>query len=203
VGSYEPGPASDQLDQTHADGCEDQVAILPTLLNTNNWILLALACKTKPETPPLLPEGSVKAMTTNRKAFRKRKWWQSGEHELVDCDKSVEVKISSGHSIPKHLLDDLETLLNSRSAKDDPHNGTDQVAMGFGLVGAGMGQVIGARYGDRLDNQVRGRVPGLSIRDCARSPNNLVRWCPKLSATDLTARAIFERLYLVPGWQCK
>jgi len=32
----------------------------------------------------------------------------------------VEVRISSRHSIPKNLLDDLESLLNSSSAKDVP-----------------------------------------------------------------------------------
>ena len=33
----------------------------------------------------------------------------------------------SKHSIPKNLLDDLESLLNSGSAKDVPHNGTEKV----------------------------------------------------------------------------
>jgi len=40
-------------------------------------------------------------------------------------DRKVEVWISSRHSIPQNLLDDLEALLNSSSAKDAPHNGTE------------------------------------------------------------------------------
>jgi len=39
----------------------------------------------------------------------------------------VEVWISSRHSIPKNLLDDLESLLNYSSAKDAPHNGAEGV----------------------------------------------------------------------------
>ena len=35
--------------------------------------------------------------------------------------------ISSRHSIPKNLLDDLESLLNYSSAKDAPHNGAEGV----------------------------------------------------------------------------
>jgi len=43
------------------------------------------------------------------------------------------------------------------------------------------------------------RVPGLHIRYCAGSSNNLAPRCPKLSAIDVTEKALFERLYLVPG----
>jgi len=46
-------------------------------------------------------------------------------------------------------------------------------------------------------NWTAGRVP--PIRDCVGSPNNLAPGCPKLSAIHVTAKAIFERLYLVPG----
>jgi len=41
------------------------------------------------------------------------------------------------------------------------------------------------------------RVPGLPIGDCAGSSNNLVPRGTKLSAIDVTARAIFECVYLV------
>ena len=34
--------------------------------------------------------------------------------------------------------------------------------------------------------------PGLPVRDCAGSPNNPASRCPKLSAIDVTAKAIFE-----------
>jgi len=43
------------------------------------------------------------------------------------------------------------------------------------------------------------RVLGLPIGDCAGSSNNLVPRGTKLSATDVTAKAFFERLYLVLG----
>ena len=33
---------------------------------------------------------------------------------------------------------------------------------------------------------------GLPVRDCAGSPNNPASKCPKLSATDVTAKTIFE-----------
>jgi len=39
----------------------------------------------------------------------------------------VEVWTSSKHNISKNLLDDLEALLNSSSAKDALHNGTEGV----------------------------------------------------------------------------
>jgi len=39
----------------------------------------------------------------------------------------MEVWISSKHSISIPLLDDLEALLNSSSAEDIPHNGTEGV----------------------------------------------------------------------------
>jgi len=51
----------------------------------------------------------------------------TGEDELAAYDRKVEVWISSRHSIPQNLLDDLEALLNSSSAKDAPHNGTERV----------------------------------------------------------------------------
>jgi len=53
-------------------------------------------------------------------------------------DRKVEVWISSRHSIPQNLLDDLEALLNSSSAKDDPHNGTAGVE-GIYLAGTEAG----------------------------------------------------------------
>ena len=41
------------------------------------------------------------------------------------------------------------------------------------------------------------RVPGLPIRDCAGTCNNRGPMRLKLSALDVIAKAIFERLYLV------
>ena len=46
---------------------------------------------------------------------------------LAAYDRKVEVWVSSRHNIPKNLLDDLESLLNSSSAKDVPHNGAEGV----------------------------------------------------------------------------
>ena len=43
------------------------------------------------------------------------------------------------------------------------------------------------------------RVPGLPVRDCAASPNNLALRCPKPGAIDVKAKAISEHLALVPG----
>jgi len=47
--------------------------------------------------------------------------------------------------------------------------------------------------------QTRSRVPVLPIRDCAGSCNNRGPMRLKLSAIDVTAKAIFERWYLVLG----
>jgi len=66
-------------------------------------------------------------MTTKGKAFRKRQWWLTGNDELAAHDRKVEVWISNKHNKPQNLLDDLESLLNSGSAKDVPHNGTEGV----------------------------------------------------------------------------
>ena len=97
--------------------CKDQATILPTLQSTSNWMVLALAGKSKLGTTPLPVDGSFIAMTTKGKAFRKRQWWPAGHDELAAYDRKVEVWISSRHSIPKKLIDDLEALLNSSSAK--------------------------------------------------------------------------------------
>ena len=51
--------------------CEDQATILPTLQSTNNWIVLALAGKSKLGTIPLPIEGFITAMTTKGKSLRK------------------------------------------------------------------------------------------------------------------------------------
>jgi len=107
--------------------CEDQATILPTLESTNNWIVLALAGKSKLGTIPLPIEGFVTAMTTKGMSLRKRQWWLTGNDELAAYDRTVELWISSKHNIPKNLLDDLESLLNSGLAKDVPHNGTQGV----------------------------------------------------------------------------
>jgi len=107
--------------------CEDQAIILPTLQTTNDWIVLALAGRPSRGAIPLSVNGSVIAMTTQGKSFRKKQWWLKGEDELAAYDRKVEVWISSRHSIPQNLLDDLEALLNSSSAKDAPHNGTEGV----------------------------------------------------------------------------
>jgi len=104
---------------------EDQAIILPTLQTANDWIVLALVGRPRLGAIPLSVYGSVIAMTTKGKSFRKRQWWQTGDDELVAYDRKVEVWISSRHNIPQNPLDDLEALLNSSSAKDAQHNGTD------------------------------------------------------------------------------
>jgi len=106
--------------------CEDQAIILTTLQTTNNWIVLAIAGSPRRGAIPLCVNGSVIAMTTKGESFRKRQWWLKREDELAAYRK-VEMWISSRHSIPQNLLDDLEALLNSNSAKDAPHNGTEGV----------------------------------------------------------------------------
>jgi len=106
---------------------EDQAIILPTLQTTNDWIVLATAGRPRRGAIPLSVNGSVIAITTKGKSFRKRQWWLTGEDELAAYDRKVEVWISSRHNIPQNLLDDLEALLNSSSAKDAPHNGTEGV----------------------------------------------------------------------------
>jgi len=40
---------------------------------------------------------------------------------------------------------------------------------------------------------------GLPIRDCARGCTNRGQWRPMMSAIDVTAKTLFERLYLVLG----
>ena len=107
--------------------CRDQAIILPTLHSTNYWIVLALAGKPKQGTTPLPVDGSITAMTTKGKSFRKGRWWLTGDDDLAAYNRKVEVWVSSRHSIPKNLLDDLESLLNSSSAKDVPHSGAEGV----------------------------------------------------------------------------
>jgi len=51
----------------------------------------------------------------------------------------------------------------------------------------------------RYTSCMRVRVPGLPIRDCAKGCNNCAQMCAQLSATDVTAKTFFERLYLVLG----
>jgi len=43
------------------------------------------------------------------------------------------------------------------------------------------------------------RVPGLPVRDCARDCNHRDQSLPIMSATNVTAKTFFERLYLVLG----
>jgi len=74
--------------------------------------VLALAGKSKIGTTPLPVDGSVIALTTKEKAFRKRQWWLSEDDELAAYDGKVEAWISSRHNIPKKSLDDLESLWN-------------------------------------------------------------------------------------------
>ena len=78
---------------------EDQTIILPTLQTTNDWIVLALAGRHRLGAIPLFINGSVIAMTTKGKSFRKRQWWQTGEDELAAYDRKVEVWISSRQNI--------------------------------------------------------------------------------------------------------
>jgi len=49
----------------------------------------------------------------------------------------------------------------------------------------------------RTEKTVPTRVPGLPVRDSARGCNNRAQMCAQLSAIDVTATALFERLYLV------
>jgi len=46
--------------------------------------------------------------------------------------------------------------------------------------------------------EVLQRVPGLPIRDCTGSSNNLAQMCLKLIAVNMTGKTFFERLCLVP-----
>jgi len=48
-------------------------------------------------------------------------------------------------------------------------------------------------------NKILSRVPGLPIRVSARGCNNRVQMCAQLSAIDVTAKTLFECLYLVLG----
>jgi len=50
-----------------------------------------------------------------------------------------------------------------------------------------------------MEKRVGRRVPGLSIRDCARGCNNCVHTHAQMSAKDVTKKILFERLYLVLG----
>jgi len=84
-------------------------------------------------------------MTTKGKSFRKRQCWLTGKDELAAYDREVEVWISSRHSIPKNLLDDLEALLNSSSAKDVPHNGAEGVE-GIYWEGTETGLTVGIPF---------------------------------------------------------
>jgi len=102
------------------------IIFLPTLQTTKNWIVLALAGRPRRGVIPLSVKGSLIGMTAKGKSFRKRQFWRTVEDELSAYYKG-EVWISSRHSIPQNLLDDLEALLNSSSAKDAPHNGTEGV----------------------------------------------------------------------------
>jgi len=70
---------------------ENQAIILPTLQTTNDWMVLALAGRPRQGAIPLSVNGSVIAMTTKGKSFRKRQWWQTGEDELAAYDRKVEV----------------------------------------------------------------------------------------------------------------
>ena len=56
--------------------------------------------------------------------------------------------------------------------------------------------------GQSAISRILGRpgVPGLPIRDCTGSSNNLVPRIDKVSAIDVTAKASFDRLYLVSCW---
>jgi len=58
--------------------------------------------KTDQETTSLLIEGSNKINATKEKAFRKRKWWQSGDDELAEYDRRVEVWTSQRQPIQRH-----------------------------------------------------------------------------------------------------
>jgi len=102
----------------------DRKALCPKLRDTNNWILLSLAGKESPSSNKAFLEHSTKAMTTNGKSFRKRKWWLLGDDELAKYDRRAEVWVSRRHNIPKELLDNLESELNSDDAKDIPHHET-------------------------------------------------------------------------------
>jgi len=113
------------------------------LRDTNDWILLSLVGKESPSTDEAFARYSAKAMTKKGRAFMKRKWWLPGlgDNELAEYDKKVEVWVSRRHNIPKKLLDDLESQLNSSSAKDIPHNGAEDIegrywaGMEAGLMG--------------------------------------------------------------------
>jgi hypothetical protein len=70
---------------TYIEDTEDQATILPSLQSTSNWIVLALAGKSKPGTIPLPVEGFVTVMTTTGKAFRKRQWWHPKITRVFIC----------------------------------------------------------------------------------------------------------------------
>jgi len=63
---------------------------------------LTLAGKRKSGTIPLPLEGSIIALTTRGKAFRKRKLWLLGDDELAEYERKVEVWIISKHNIAKN-----------------------------------------------------------------------------------------------------
>jgi len=54
-------------------------------------------------------------------------------------------------------------------------------------------------FGFRIHTASTRRVPGLTIRNCARIYNNLVQMGAKVSAIGVRAKKIFEPLYLVSG----
>ena len=86
-------------------------------------------------------------------------------------DRKVEVWISSRHSIPQNLLDDLEALLNSSSAKDAPHNGTEGVE-GVYWAGTDAGLMDILRFPGLIyatdGSQEKGNMGAVELTKCSK-----------------------------------
>jgi len=106
----------------------------------------------------------------------------------------------------------LRLLKNSRGGPAWAHLSKERVVLRQGHIGWGYSSAYasGARvcavgicyrrpFISGPNRTVDPRVPGLSIRDCARGCSNCGHTRPQLSAIDLTEKTFFERLYLVLG----
>jgi len=123
------GSIDDRLIMVNWSGLNDleRTNIVPTLMTTNNWILLTHPLGSVKSITPPFSDGARRILHIKGNASREKRWWKKGTDKLASHGLDTEVWISLNYCTSSAHVFDLEELFKSESLTDLPDMRSDGV----------------------------------------------------------------------------
>jgi len=102
--------------------CSEKSELIPTLLITDNWILLTHPLRTGHKSQPPFKE-SQRIARAQGKCSRHKRWWREGKDELATHSMTTEVWISTKGQIPEATWMAIQEALKRATRLMPPHSG--------------------------------------------------------------------------------